>query len=542
MPLTVVRRPTAGALWEACLDGFRAGRGSQEEPSPGRAGARIWLSHRNLKDLLFEAVHETGCPGWLDPPVNVIQDLPRIFGIRGKVVGPLTRRWILGKATVRLANKILGHDYGTRRGVVSGQIVDRVINDFVAEGVTPEKLQEALGRLRSEGGAVRRNRWVVAVYQAYLDELQTRGLIDPASVSALITEEIMEGRLGSALRGATELYVYGVWDPHGRRNMFRALATQTEVDVFLFLPEEPEPDPFFDDLCSRGNDTTSARFAASRPASASGPRHPPEQGVSVVQPAPGAAAEMKWVAQKVKALLAKGDTEPQRIAVVARTGHTDTRHAFRALKRAGIPATARIRTPLVEVPVLQALLLLLRGAARNWDYRTLRAFLVQPYFNTTVSVTTIDSIAASARVSGLDQWHSQLHDRLARAQRLLDQEDRDAEEGWLDRHQRRVERQEKHIKRWKGFQETLTPISQDRTETEWIAFTNEMVSGSGFMGLRRHACGVVDDRWDVVRLDQRGIIQLERLFAEWLPLSDGSNPFPRMRGTDCCADCWRPPT
>ena len=333
MPLNVVRAPAAAPLWGACVERFLAAGAS---PAEGGAAARawIWLNHRSLRDLLFEAAHERGLPGWLDPPVTLFGELTDRFGIREKSVGLLTRRRLVSRHAARLGRRILGREPGRGDGVIRGHMLDRLFGDLLPEGVPPDELERALARLGGDDFARRRNAWAVEVYRAYLDSLEKRGFLDRRSVNARIAERIEAGGLAAAIGGARELHVYSIASPRTRRRMLEALSRQEEVNVHLYLPQESELDPFFDTLAVRikligvpragGEDGDSAGAGA---------------GPVTVQPAPDAAREMAWVARQVKEILAAGTEEPHRIAVVARSGRENTHRAYRALRRAGVESS-----------------------------------------------------------------------------------------------------------------------------------------------------------------------------------------------------------
>ncbi len=504
MPLTLVRAPAAAPLWEACVDHFLAAAA----PSAGSEEARrawIWLNNASLRDLLYEAARARGHPGWLDPPVSLFGDLTDRFGIREKHVGLLTRRRLMSRHAARLGQRILGREPGRGDGVIRGHMLDRLLGDLLPEGVPPEQLEGALDRLGGDGFARLRNRWAVEVYRAYLDSLRKRGLLDPRSVNARIAERIQAGGLPAAIGGAAELHVYSIASPRTRRRMLTALARQKEVEVHLYLPLESEPDPFLDGLANRtevvggpdGGDESDA---------------PPLR----VQPVPDAAREMAWVARQVKEILASGTAEPHQVAVVARSGRENTHRAYRALHRAGVPATARIRTPLDEIPALKALLLIQRGAARNWDYRSLRALLEHPYFNTRVDLRSVDAIASNRRVVGLEAWG----EGLVKLRTLVEDEAREIRGRGLF-----VDRVEKDIEAFADMCEVLAPLGEARPEADWIDLTLALLKEDrGVFRLRRRVCDPVEERWEVVRSDQRGILLLERLLGEWRGLDHSEDP------------------
>ncbi|WP_428277963.1 PD-(D/E)XK nuclease family protein [Candidatus Palauibacter sp.] len=505
MPLNVVRAPAAAPLWEACVDRFLAGAASPAEAGTG-ASAWIWLNHRNLRDLLFEAAHERGLPGWLDPPVTLFGDLTDRFGIRERSVGLLTRRRLVSRHAARLGSRILGREPGRGDGVIRGHMLDRLFGDLLPEGVPPEELERALARLGGDDFARRRNEWAVATYRAYLESLEGRRLLDRRSVNARIAERIEAGGLTTVIGGARQLHVYSIASPRTRRRMLTVLARQREVEVHLYLPEESEPDPFFDGLAAR------TEVIAGRGDGGDGHG----AGPVTVQPVPDAAREMAWVARQVKEVLTAGTAEPHQVAVVARSGRENTHRAYRALRRAGVPATARIRTPLDEVPALRALLLVLRGAARNWDFRSLRAVLAHPYFDTRVDLRGIDAIAALRRVVGLDAWS----ENLERLCGLVEEKAREIRGRGLF-----ADRVEKDIEAFAAVRAVLEPLGEARPEADWIDLTLALVrEDRGVFQLRRRVCDPVEERWEVVRSDQRGILLLERLLREWRDLDHADDP------------------
>ena len=71
--------------------------------------------------------------------------------------------------------------------------------------------------------------------------------------------------------------------------------------------------------------------------------------------------------------------------------------------------------------------------------------------------------------------------------------------------------------RLRALGQTLTPLAESRPERDWVELTLNMVR-DGILGLRKRACSVVGDRWEIVRYDQRGLRQLESLLSEWSEL------------------------
>ena len=215
---------------------------------------------------------------------------------------------------------------------------------------------------------------------------------------------------------------------------------------------------------------------------------------------------VRWVARQVKSLLRAGDVAPHEVAVVARTGRQDTRRLQRALQAAGVPSTARIRTRLAEIPALRAILELFRAVSEGWTYRGLRQLLASPYFDVDVDLRGIDHLSTIRRISGLEDWLGWLQHLRERAE---------AHEGRaLARVGVSASRLDLDLAHLQRLRDTLAVLEGEGTELEWIEHTSAILR-SEFLDLRRRLCHAVSDRWDVVRLDQRGVLALESLLGEW---------------------------
>lgn len=494
MPLRLVRSSSNAALWSACagrlLDELGGHRGADGWP------ARLWVAHRIQRDALYGLAAERGLPGWLAPPVSFFSELPRLFGIRRRPIGLLTGRLLVARLAAREGRR---RDLQTPEGgPARAHMMDAAFSELLPEGVGAGKLSAALRGLDGDDFAERRNRWVADTYEAFLAELESRDRYDPRSIHAMVAERIEGGELRAALRGARRLHVYGITSLRGRRRLFGALARQGEVEVTVYLPVEDEASEW--EMSLPIEDVELLPPPEDRPVSAA---------AEEVRPAPDALREATWVARRVKRLLAEGEAEPHEVAVVARSGRHDTRRLHRALEAAGVPSTARLRTPLAEIPALKALLALFRAQARGWTYRALRGVLASPYFGTDVDLRIIDWVARNRRVEGLDRWERAL-ERVRGA--VADDERRLRREGV---HPDRVA---EAIPAFAAFRETVAPLDGKRPEADWLELTLDILGG-GWLDFRRRLCRPAGgERWDVVRLDQRGVVRLERLLREWQDL------------------------
>ena len=493
MPFRLVQSGSSAALWQTCADRFLDELGDNRGPSGFES--HLWITHRSLRDLLFERAYERGMPGWLGPPVSFFSELPQLFDIRLKPVGVLTRRRLVSRLAANRGREILDREPGNANGVVRGHMLDSLLGDLLPEGVSPDRLRELLTGLDGDEFATKRNEWIVKVYAGYVEELERLGAYDSRSIHALIAERIESGGLKSALHGADRLHIYGIYGLRVRQRMFGALASQPEVDVVAYVAEEPEASEF--EALTR--DVESAAAGADNVSKAT---------AAVVQPAPDTVRELDWVAREVKQLLVAGEVEPHDIAVVARSGRDDTGRAYRVLSAAGIHCTARIRTPLTEISALKALVSIFGAAASRWSYRRLRSVLDHPYFNTGIDLRAIDYVSQTGRIEGLDEWE----ERLGKLATQLKDEDKSLRGKGLF-----ADRVEKDLAALQKFRAEMEQLDTPHTEAEWLDITRTLVR-DGVFHLRRRVCDAVDDRWDIVRFDQRGLIQLEKLLSEWAGL------------------------
>ncbi len=218
MPLRIVRAPDAETLWSTCADRFISGASSAAGPAGHTS--YIWLRYRYLRDLLLDRAQQQGIAGWLNPPIAFLGDLARVFDIRERPIGLLTRRRLVSRLAAEHGRAILGREPGRADGVIRGHMLDPAFSDLLPEGIAPESLRDALAELDGDEFACRRNEWVVAVYSAYLEELERLGLRDWRSINALIAERIEAGELARILGSGARLQIYGVTELRNRRRLF----------------------------------------------------------------------------------------------------------------------------------------------------------------------------------------------------------------------------------------------------------------------------------------------------------------------------------
>lgn len=505
MPLTLVRSRSNASLWSTCAGRFLDEVGKRVGPTG--YPSYLWIAHRNQRDALHELAASRGLPGWIDPPVSFLSELPALFGIRGQPVGTLTRRFLVARLGAEAARAVgfraapagregeRSETDGSANRVSRTPMLDALFGELLPEGVSPGTLRRALQLVGDDEFAVARNDWIAASYESYLHELTRRGLYDARGIHAAVARRIEEGALSEALRGAGILHVYGMYTPHVRRRLLASLRDQKRVDVRVYVVLEDETGEW-EGLGASVEDLPPARSA----------REP------AVQPAPDAVREARWIAGEVKRRIREAGIEPHEIAVVARSGREDTRRIQRAFMSAGIPSTARVRTPLVEIPALKSILELFRGCALDWPYRPLRQVLSSPYFRIGIDLRALDRIAARRRPEGLAGWVRAL-------ELILDVELDSADGKRLRREGIRRERVERDLTRFRSFAASVAGLAGSRSELAWIEATLGLMSGD-WLDFRRRVCAPAGERWDIVRLDQRGVRNLEALLQDWRRFAD----------------------
>ena len=151
----------------------------------------------------------------------------------------------------------------------------------------------------------------------------------------------------------------------------------------------------------------------------------------------------------------------------------------------------RCRTPLSEIAALKALLLAFRGAGRRWDYRSLHAVLEHPYFDARLDLRAIDFIAGRWRVAGLESWQATLEQLLG----LVEAEsDEVCGEGLY------ADRLVKDIEAFGALRAALDPLSEERSEAEWIPLTQDLLARNAASSCSVAACAIRSrsaERWSV---------------------------------------------
>jgi hypothetical protein len=395
----------------------------------GRSAAPLPLlvvRHAGVRDGVYQRAMRAGCTGWLGEPVVTFPKLGPLLAGPTAPLGPQEREVLLRRVlrTVPLTQLRPGAP-----GVLDA--LDPLFGDLWAERVTPERFAAALSRCEGDAWARGRNTDLGSLYGTYL-----------AAVQALEPRHGIrrsEGRDGFAL--AAEAVAAGA--PHARRALrapfgdpdaprtvsvlgttdlrrgwgllleaLRHAPFVDELRIYLLRADESDQDPLWETLrgwdgaeqalpsLARPGALCGLRDSIFRPAAATLPLSPEVRGLA----APDTAREAEEVARRVKRLLVEDGAPSERIAVVARTGGSLADSAVAALRRHGIPTSARFRHGITDAPAVAALLRVFRAAGEGWTRRALLELAGSPYWNTGLEAAPIAAAGKHARPASLDAW------------------------------------------------------------------------------------------------------------------------------------------
>jgi hypothetical protein len=503
--LHVVAGRDPAALLEAAASGFL---NTPRVPGDGPfASPRYLLVLRQggLREDLFRVAAGRSVPGWFDAPVCVFHELPAWLGATDRPpLGDFERAALLEHLLRENAADMLHGREGAFLGAAE-QLFGELCAEDIAPGTFAAAVQSLTGR---EAFELQRDAALARTYGAYVAELARHGrrdgrdaLADTAKAIGAAPDRPIE-RLG----GRREIRILGLADLRGGwTSLLRALLAAPTIDrVTLYVTESPTLPPDLAATCEqvRGGDGAAVQSLTDVVE--------PSGAVEVIG-AVDADAELDAVAARIRALVDAG-AAPHRIAVISREARPYTDLAIRALSRAGLPATARRRTGYREIPVVRAVLALLRAGADGWTRTGLVELGSQPYLASSVDARVVNYIGFRERVTGLDGWRAALG-------KLLD-EAREAEavpEGDDERRARTLPSDwvERARDGFAQFADQVRVIEASRPLAEWLEWLEGWLTDDPWR-VERRLGRVPDDRWDVVRLDQLGWRSLRAIVADWL--------------------------
>ena len=453
-----------------------------------------------MRDDLIALAAGRGVSGWFDPPLCIFHELPDWLGETGRrPCDDYERAVILGGVLRRLGGEVFGRMHRAEDFIGA---VDRLFGELVAEGVRPEEFRTALEARRQRDRFERqRDSELAMAYAEYDRALAAKGRRDGRDTWLDCARAVAADPDGVARRlgGRREIRLFGLQDVRGGwRGLLRALRESPAVDrVVIYSSDGLEAE------LGNGLGATVTHLDASRPA---------RDQVQVIS-APDVERELEIVATRVRAVVDAG-TPLRRIAVIARQARPYVDLALCALDKAGVPATARRRIALGEVPVVRALRALLAAAADGWSRHALVELAEQPYAATELDARILNFAGFRRRVRGLKAWRQALRELVAEAERD-DARRRAGEEP--DDHRKplpplmRCREAADHFDR---FAERAAVLDGTRRLREWLAWLEELLTADPWK-IRDRIHDVPGRRFEVVRVDVNGWRGVTRIVQGW---------------------------
>ncbi|HSJ13100.1 MAG TPA: PD-(D/E)XK nuclease family protein, partial [Longimicrobiales bacterium] len=497
-----------------------------------------WLVLRQggLRDDLLALAAARGVPGWFDPPLALFQDLPDLLAeLPQKPVGDFERVVLVTRALRESAGPAFR---GLRNLDAYANAVDRWIGELVGEGIDVPAVRAWHEATPRDAFGARRDGELIATYARYLQLLAEAGLRDPRARLCDVADRVRThaGELPERLGGRRELRLVGLSDPRGGwPRLLEALAACPALDrVAIYAADrlsfvaalaadviDLDRVPHFTTrVLGPGADERVPTGEASRPGAAQlellADPPPAEAALPHVEllSAPDLPREVEEIAVRVRALIDAG-TPPQRIAVIARSARPYSSHVLRALDRLGVPASARRRHALPEVPAVRALLALFGVAAAGWERLGLVELAETPYFRARLDAGVLNHIGYQRRVQGLAAWRDALRtlaERAARRERLLveDPDNEDARRNPMPSH----ERVRTAAERFEGFAQRAAALDEARSIAHWLQWLATFLEEDPWR-LERTLYRVPASRYDAVRLDTAAWRGMRDIVAQW---------------------------
>ncbi len=523
-----------------------------------------------VRDDVVAALASGARDGWLGSPVVVFREL--LEQIAGDAA-PLSvfEREVLLRSAIRTTGAFPG--LRSLGGFVGA--LDRLFGRLRAERVSPDRfagtLRGALGH-EADGWARERDRQLAALYAEWNGALAALGPLDGVArcdgrdLAAIAAEAVRDEPDAVARRlrapfsaaGRASLAVYGLADLGGGWGLLlqalRAAPFIDELRVYLAAPTttggargDLSELTLLDALRERADDVVAlpgsprsgalARlrddlFGDVEPAEASaaaGGHAPlPREAAVVALAAPDLARTLQAVARVVKRRIHDG-ARPDEIAVVVRGLRPDGPRAVQELRRHGIPVTARLRYRLAEIPVIAAVLRVVRLGAEGWSRRALIEVAESPYFDLHLDAGVFAHIAARGRPRTLDEWRGAVAALLVEATAAEEIAEDDGGDAGRRYHGPAAERVRAALQAFEPLMREAPALESAHRRSEWIGLCLDYLGAGdlpgeerpGLWGLARAAARLHarhesdEERVQAVRLDVAALRTARDLLAAW---------------------------
>ncbi|HET7584488.1 MAG TPA: PD-(D/E)XK nuclease family protein [Gemmatimonadaceae bacterium] len=483
-------------------------RASAGEPFP-TVPYLLALRQGGLRDDVIEMAAEARVPGWFDPPLCTFQELPGWLGAPERhTLGDHDRLALLAHLLRDPDHRLFEH------ADVHDDLVDAVndlYGELIADGVSPEHFASALAaRAGRDAFEAQRDDDLARGYAAYHQALDRLHVGDGRDELLHCARAIENGTaaLAQTLGARREIRIVGLNDlRRGWRHLLRALARTPALETLCIYGAPSMDLSELHPVVQRLDEsrTLAARLFA----------QPAERGADAATliVAPDVDREMDHIACRVRALIDAG-TPPHRIAIVSRQERPHVEEALAALARAGVPATARQRINLAEVPAVRAVGTLFDAAAEGWTRHGLCELADQPYLACGLSARVINEIGYRRRVEGLAAWAaalSALEERTgARLAHAGPPNDADEVSVLSDA------RAELAAARagFGTFAARAKELDRSRSLLAWLEWLERFLRDDPW-GVVRAIYDVPDERFDIARIDLAGWNGLSRIVRDW---------------------------
>lgn len=499
-------------LLERAAVGFLTRRpASAADPFPT---VPYWLAVRQggVRDDVIALATARGIPGWFDAPLRIFHELPALLGSTSRrPLSGIERGLILRRLMAESSGSVLG---GARRSEQFADALDRLVGDLAAEEITPAQWRAGLdSRGDRDDFERRRDAELVELYDRYIDTLARSGRRDGRDTWLDCTRALSAdaNTFGARLGGRRELRLFGLQDlRRGLKPLLQALAASPALDrIEIYSAETLDLGMPTEIIHLETNATSATRlFGVTTPEVG----EPSDLSVQFIA-APDPVRELEEVARRVRALADAGTPLP-RIAVVARQARPYLDLALSALDHFGVPATARRRVPLTDIPVVRAVRAFFAAAGDDWERHGLAELAEQPFFSSELNAGIINLVGFQHRVSGIEGWSAALEALLGESER---QERRRVTGEAEERHRRSVPRSDEvrtAIDGFTRFTAVARKVDGPRSILAWLEWLEQFLADDPWQ-LRDQVDHVTHGRFDLVRLDRAGLEQLEAVIVEW---------------------------
>ncbi|MDQ6738262.1 MAG: hypothetical protein M3Z30_11265, partial [Gemmatimonadota bacterium] len=490
----------------------------------------LCLRQGALRDDVIRLAREAGSRGWFDRPLCIFHEIPERLGVsEAEFIGDYERIVVLSELVKQMLDGPLSK---ARRQADFVTALDRLIGELLGEGIYPDALSRALaastaGSFTRDAFDTARDANVLAIYSAYREKLDALGRADRRETLVRAARDIASGRLPVAdkLGGRREIRIFGLADLRGGwRALLAALAGSPDLDrvtVYTSATMDFGDIPIVTESLDEPLSIATLLFGTTLD------KQPVAVPLVVSQlVAPDAERELDAVAVRIRQLV-DGGVPPHRVAIVTRRARPHVDEALKSLARVGVPATARQRVGLREVPVIRAITALLDAAAGGWTRYGLTHLARNPYMTCEVDPRVIDFIGYERRVVGLTQWRRSLDELFERLRRKAEREEASGS-GVADVSDDRREdrREDRHVmlpslsdvartrEAFAEFSERARTLDTPKPLGDWLGWLNELATGDGW-GVSASARRLERDRYDIIRQDSAALISLSQIASEW---------------------------